>query len=124
MTKYDTDKPIYLQIIDRITKQVIRGEIKPGDRLPSVREMAIQSEVNPNTVQRTYQEMERMGMVETRRGQGTFVTENNTVLIQLKVEMEKQVIERFINGMRELGIEDQNIVHSVQMFLKGGEDRD
>ncbi|AST91463.1 MULTISPECIES: GntR family transcriptional regulator [Sutcliffiella] len=124
MTKYDTDKPIYLQIIDRITKQVIRGEIKPGDKLPSVREMAIQSEVNPNTVQRTYQEMERMGMVETRRGQGTFVTENNTVLIQLKVEMEKQVIERFINGMRELGIEDQNIVHSVQMFLKGGEDRD
>lgn len=124
MTKYDTDKPIYLQIIDRITKQIIRGDIKPGDKLPSVREMAIQSEVNPNTVQRTYQEMERMGMVETRRGQGTFVTENNTVLIQLKVEMEKQVIERFINGMRELGVEDQNIVHSVQMFLKGGEDRD
>jgi GntR family transcriptional regulator len=119
--KYETDKPIYLQIIDRISKEIVRGELKPGDKLPSVREMAIQSGVNPNTIQRTYSEMERMEIVETRRGQGTFVTENEGMLVQLKKGLETKVVESFVRSMREIGASESEIVESVEKFLAEGD---
>ena len=120
VTKYEADKPIYLQIIDKLSKQIVRGELKPGDKLPSVREMAIQSGVNPNTIQRTYSEMERMDMVETKRGQGTFVVERESIVEQLKTNMEEKVVETFIKNMREIGIDDQQVVKSVQKYLQEG----
>ncbi|MGD6775744.1 GntR family transcriptional regulator [Sutcliffiella horikoshii] len=121
--KYDADKPIYLQIIDRISKEIVRGVLKPGDKLPSVREMAIQSGVNPNTIQRTYSEMERMEIVETKRGQGTFVTENEGLLLHLKKAMETKVVESFVQSMREIGASEREIVESVERFLEEGENQ-
>lgn len=120
-TKYESDKPIYLQIIDRISKEIVRGDLKPGDKLPSVREMAIQSGVNPNTIQRTYSEMERMEIVETRRGQGTFVTEDSGMVVQLRKSMEASVVENFVQSMREIGVTETGIIHSVEEFLAKGE---
>lgn len=111
-------KPIYRQIAEKIYFQVIRGEIKPGEKLPSVREMAVQTGVNPNTVQRTYQEMERKGVVETRRGQGTFVTENECVLQDLKEEMKSDIIESFVQRMHELGYQNEHILHSLKKYLE------
>ena len=73
---FHASKPIYMQIADKIIQQMVRHELKSGAKLPSVREMAIQTGVNPNTIQRTYAELERMAIVETKRGQGTFVVEN------------------------------------------------
>ncbi|MCY8268869.1 GntR family transcriptional regulator, partial [Bacillus haynesii] len=64
--EFSASKPIYRQIAEQLFKKMIRGEIKPGEKLPSVRELAVQTQVNPNTIQRTYNEMERMGVVETR----------------------------------------------------------
>ncbi|WP_404449564.1 GntR family transcriptional regulator [Sutcliffiella horikoshii] len=121
--KYDADKPIYLQIIDRISKEIVRGELKPGDKLPSVREMAIQSGVNPNTIQRTYSEMERMEIVVTKRGQGTFVTEDEGMLLRLKKGMETRVVESFVHSMREIGASEKEILESVERFLEKGENR-
>lgn len=120
-TKYESDKPIYLQIIDRISKEIVRGVLKPGDKLPSVREMAIQSGVNPNTIQRTYSEMERMEIVETRRGQGTFVTEDSGMVEHLRKSMEASVVESFVQSMREIGVSETEIIHSVEQFLAKGE---
>ncbi|MGM0836623.1 MAG: GntR family transcriptional regulator [Bacillota bacterium] len=120
-TKYESNKPIYLQIIDRISKEIVRGDLKPGDKLPSVREMAIQSGVNPNTIQRTYSEMERMEIVETRRGQGTFVTEDSGMVVQLRKSMEASVVESFVQSMREIGVTETEIIHSVEEFLAKGE---
>ncbi|MBM7621488.1 GntR family transcriptional regulator [Bacillus tianshenii] len=119
--KYDADKPIYLQIIDRISREIVRGDIKPGDKLPSVREMAIQSGVNPNTIQRTYSELERMEVVETKRGQGTFVTENLGMVVQLKKSMQASVVENFVKSMREIGVVEKEIINSVEEFLSKGE---
>ncbi|WP_404461865.1 GntR family transcriptional regulator [Sutcliffiella horikoshii] len=121
--KYDADKPIYLQIIDRISKEIVRGVLKPGDKLPSVREMAIQSGVNPNTIQRTYSEMERMEIVETKRGQGTFVIDDKGMLMRLKKGMETKVVESFVQSMREIGASEKEIVESVERFLEEGENR-
>lgn len=119
--KYEADKPIYLQIIDRISREIVRGDIKPGDKLPSVREMAIQSGVNPNTIQRTYSELERMEVVETKRGQGTFVTENLGMVVQLKRSMQASVVENFVKSMREIGVVEKEIIYSVEEFLSKGE---
>lgn len=121
--KYDADKPIYLQIIDRISKEIVRGALKPGDKLPSVRDMAIQSGVNPNTIQRTYSEMERMEIVVTKRGQGTFVTEDEGMLVRLKKSMETRVVESFVQSMREIGASEKEILESVERFLEEGENR-
>ena len=73
---FEKDKPIYQQLIDRLSGDIIRRVRKPGDKLPSVREYAIDVGVNANTVQRVYKEMESMELIETRRGQGSFITEN------------------------------------------------
>ncbi|MEK4028702.1 MULTISPECIES: GntR family transcriptional regulator [Bacillaceae] len=117
--EFKTSKPIYRQIADRIIQQFVRGEVSPGEKLPSVREMAIQSGVNPNTIQRTYGELERMGVVETRRGQGTFMTEQSEMKRQLRVEIQREMIETFIQNMRGIGVEDGEIAEAVEQFLSG-----
>ncbi|MFE8703288.1 GntR family transcriptional regulator [Cytobacillus sp. FJAT-54145] len=115
--EFQASKPIYMQIVEKITKQIVRNELSPGDKLPSVREMAIQSGVNPNTIQRTYSELERMEIVETRRGQGTFVSENTEVLQGLKVDLQREIIETFIQNMKDLGFSEEEILKGVNKFL-------
>ncbi|XXM73622.1 GntR family transcriptional regulator [Lysinibacillus sphaericus] len=117
--EYTASKPIYVQIADRIIRGIVRKELKPGDKLPSVREMAIQSGVNPNTIQRTYSELERMDIVETRRGQGTFVTENKEILSVLNEKVQKEVVEQFIRNMEELGLSKQQMIESLEKYGKG-----
>ncbi|KMY54857.1 transcriptional regulator [Bacillus sp. FJAT-27231] len=117
--EFQTSKPIYRQIADRIIQQFVRGEISPGEKLPSVREMAIQSGVNPNTIQRTYGELERMGVVETKRGQGTFMTEQIEMKRQLRTEIQREMIEMFIQNMRGIGVEDREITEAVEQALMG-----
>lgn len=121
--EYTASKPIYLQIADRIIREIVRKELSPGDKLPSVREMAVQSGVNPNTIQRTYSELERMDIVETRRGQGTFVTEKEEVLSVLNEKLQEEVIELFIKNMKELGLSKKQMIISVERYIaeRGGE---
>ncbi|WP_145652636.1 GntR family transcriptional regulator, partial [Bacillus paralicheniformis] len=93
----------------------------PGEKLPSVRELAVQTQVNPNTIQRTYNEMERMGVVETRRGQGTFVVEHTEVIDDLKREMRSEVIGQFVQSMEELGLSKQDMLSELDRFLQKGD---
>lgn len=117
--EFQASKPIYMQIADKINQQIIRGELLPGNKLPSVREMAVQSGVNPNTIQRTYSELERMEIVETRRGQGTFVTENEGMLHQLKLRMQMDIIESFVKNMKELGLTEEDMVSGLKRYFMG-----
>lgn len=114
---FQSSQPIYSQLADRIKRQILRGELKPGEKLPSVREMAVQTNVNPNTVQRTYRELEGMNLVETRRGQGTFVTENAAILNELREQMKVQEISAFVKGMREMGYTNEEIKQGLEDFL-------
>ena len=118
--EYTASKPIYIQIADRIIREIVRKELSPGDKLPSVREMAVQSGVNPNTIQRTYSELERMEIVETRRGQGTFVTEREEVLTVLNEKVQREVIESFIRNMKELGLTKEQMIQGVEKYLGQG----
>lgn len=119
---FAADRPIYLQIIEDFKRRMIRGELKAGDKIPSQREYAQMTKVNPNTVQRAYREMENMGLVETLRGQGTFVKAGEEMLTAVKEEMAKELIENFIREMGELGFGDNEIRLLVERFLeRGGE---
>jgi GntR family transcriptional regulator len=93
--KFSGTAPIYYQIVQKICRQIVRGDIKPGEKLPSVRELAVQFGVNPNTAQRVYMEMERLAVVQVRRGQGTFVTENRERLKQLRDQLKQEKIKSY-----------------------------
>ncbi len=102
---FNSSKPIYLQMVDEVKRALARGELSPGDKIPSHKEQAQMSQVNPNTVQRAYQEMEREGLTETLRGQGTFIRNDPALLARIRSEMAHQAVTSFIAEMRGLGIE-------------------
>ena len=114
---FNATQPIYLQIVQRLCRQVIRGELGTGDKLPSVRDLAVQMGVNPNTAQRVYSELERLQVAETRRGLGTFITENEDRLKQLREELKKEQIGNFIADMQEMGYTASEIVEGVRETL-------
>ena len=111
--EFDNNQPIYLQIMNYIKGEIITGKLKPGDKIPSVRELAAELQINPNTVQRTFQELERETIVETRRGMGRYVTGREETILTIKKEMAQDVLDRFIRGMEELGFGGEDILDAV-----------
>lgn len=108
--EFDPSKPIYQQIIDEFKRAVARGDLSPGDRIPAQRELAQMAGVNPNTVQRAYREMEQLGIVETLRGQGTFIRRDLTALASIREEMAELAVDNFVEEMRGLGFGDWDIL--------------
>nr|WP_249529514.1 GntR family transcriptional regulator [Paenibacillus brevis] len=92
-----------------IKREIVTGKLKAGDKIPSVRELAAELQINPNTVQRTFQELEREEVVETRRGLGRYVTSEEAKIMAIKKEMAGDLIQRFITGMQELGFANKDI---------------
>ncbi|MNI85622.1 HTH-type transcriptional repressor YtrA [compost metagenome] len=111
--EFDNNQPIYLQIMNYLKGEIITGKLKPGDKIPSVRELAAELQINPNTVQRTFQELEREEIVETRRGMGRYVTGREETIMKIKKEMAQDMLDRFIRGMQELGFQSEEIVSAV-----------
>lgn len=101
--EFDPSRPIYQQIIDEFKRAIARGDLNPGERIPAQRELAQAAGVNPNTVQRAYREMEHMGIVETLRGQGTFIRQDTEILDSIRDEMAQIAVDSFVDEMRGLG---------------------
>ena len=114
----DSDRPIYLQLMERIQHDIISGTYKPGDKLPSVRELAIEASVNPNTMQKALSELERIGLVHSRRTSGRFITEDETMIKQLKTETATEHIREFLKLMEHLGFTRLEILELVQDTMK------
>ncbi len=110
---FDSTRPIYMQIIDEVKRAVARNFLKPGGKLPSQRELAQAARVNPNTVQRAYREMEAMGLVETRRGEGTYIREDEGLLATLKSEMAQAAVDSFVRQVIALGLGEAEVVGLV-----------
>ena len=102
--RLDQHSPIYQQIIDEFKRAIARGELKPGDRIPSQRELASMVQVNPNTVQRAYREMGQLGITETLRGQGTFVTQDAGLVDSVRREMAERALVSFVAGDERPGL--------------------
>ena len=111
---FNASKPIYEQVIDEIKKQIARGEIKPGDKLPSQRELAKDIQVNPNTVQRAYREMEILDLVETKRGRGTFIKDDDKVIKEINEQMAHSAVQKFITEMVSIGFEKEEIINLLK----------
>jgi Predicted transcriptional regulators len=94
-------------VIQQIRSAVARGEVALGTKLPSVRELAQQLRINPNTVMRAYQELDRDRLTETRRGQGTFITSDRDQVLGIRGNLASEALKEFIRAMKELGIDRQ-----------------
>ncbi len=86
----DSDRPIYAQLLERIQLQIVSGIYAPGDKLPSVRELAAEASVNPNTMQKAFAELERSGLIVTKRTSGRFVTEDKNMIAQIRTSSQKK----------------------------------
>ena len=108
-------RPIYVQIMDEIRRAVVLGTVKPDDPLPSVRQLAGELKVNPNTVQQAYRELERDGLVYVRRGQGTFVAEEGAVQTDReRKELARMVADRALREAYRNGLSSDDLVEAIR----------
>ena len=113
-----SDRPIFMQIIERIQHSIVSGQYAPGDKLPSVRDLAAQAAVNPNTMQKALSELERSGLVYSKRTSGRFITEDLTMIQELKAALAKEKIETFLESMQKLGFQNEETVALMMESLK------
>lgn len=116
--EFKANVPIYLQVIDDIKKQIVTGELALGDKLPSTRELAVRYQINPNTAVRVYNEMELDGLTFTKRGLGTFVTEDMGKYESIKREMAQFRIVEYVSEMRELGYEKEEMIRAIEDYFE------
>lgn len=106
----DSDRPIFAQLAERIQIQIISGYYSPGAKLPSVRELATEAAVNPNTMQKAFAELERSGLIITQRTNGRQVTEDAELIWRVKAVLAKEHVEAFFLKMRELGYTWEEVI--------------
>ena len=119
--QFRNDMPIYTQIVEQIKVAIVRGEYGSGERLPSVRDMATEAGVNPNTMQRAMAELEREGLVFSQRTSGRQVTENLELIKEAKLSQATKHLESFMNAMGELGLGQDEIIKLIMTAGKGAE---
>ncbi len=115
---FDPKFPIYLQVMEAIRKDILAGRLKPGDKVPSVRELASQLGVNPNTIQKALSELEREGLLESARTSGRFVKENSEATRQALESACQQLSERYVQDMLDLGLKLEDISAYLLAYLK------
>ncbi len=115
--KLDADRPIFIQLVEIIKTDIISGKYKPGDKIAAVRDLAQEAAVNPNTMQRAFSELERLGLVHTERTSGRFVTQDEELIMKLKKEQAEIVINEFLEKMNKIGFEDSTILDLIREAL-------
>lgn len=116
---FNNELPIYLQIIDRFKMEIANGSLKSGDKVPSVRELALSAGVNPNTMQKALSELERDGYLESRRTSGRFVTDRGSQADTLKNDLAHKLCTEFCEGMSKVGFTPEESLMEYENYLKG-----
>jgi len=111
---FRNDQPIYSQLIQRLTAAIVSGVYAPGEKLPSVRELALEAGVNPNTVQRSLTELEREGLVFSQRTAGRVVTENENMIVNAKLRIADERVSELLRSMKALGGGSQEIISLIE----------
>ncbi len=114
----NNDRPIYAQIVEIIQLRIISGHYPAGEKLPSVRELAAEAGVNPNTMQKAFMELERSGLITTMRTSGRIVTEDESMIREVKETIAKQEIENFFKKMREIGFSQEQTLDLARSVYK------
>lgn len=110
---YRDTRPIYEQVVDRFKKLILRGVLRPDDKLPSVRNLAVDLSINPNTIQRAYAELERQGYIYTVKGKGNFVSDSSELFLKYREELFAQ-LKSICKAAFEAGITEEEIVQSIK----------
>ena len=121
---FTSTKPVYIQIAERITASVISGEYKAGEQIPSVRQLALEAAVNPNTVQHAFSELENKGIIVSRGTLGRFVTEDTAVIELCRQKQAEQAVDSFIKKItfQKLSAEGiQNIGPAIELMAEAEE---
>jgi len=118
--EFDNNVPIYIQVINDIKRDIVTGVLPPGERLLSARDLAIKYQINPNTANRIYKELELEELCYTKRGLGTFVTEDQIKVESIREEMSDALIDTFIKGMKELGFLKQQLIDVISERYERG----
>ena len=113
-----SDRPIYTQLIEQITQRIVSGEYIAGEKLPSVRDMAQQAAVNPNTMQKALAELERSGLVHTERTAGRYITEDIEMLKSIKSDLANNQIVEFFEKMNQLGFDRAQTINLIENATK------
>ncbi|PNT92329.1 GntR family transcriptional regulator [Clostridium thermosuccinogenes] len=114
----DSERPVYIQLLEHIQANIISGNFKPGDKLPSVRDLAAEAGVNPNTMQRALTELERMELIYTNRTSGRYITSDIGVIKKLKERSAMNIIEEFLDKMKKIGFNEDEILELLTKALK------
>lgn len=114
----DSDRPIFVQIVEHLQYDIVSGVYAPGQKLPSVRDLAAAASVNPNTMQRALSELERDGYMHSERTSGRFITEDTHMIDELKTRLATAQINEFLPRMERLGLTKEEILNLVEQSIK------
>ena len=114
--------PIYAQLMDTLKRRIITGRYLPGEKLPSVRELAAEAGINPNTVPRAFSELEREGLIYTPRATGKYVTENADEIKSARQTLAKTQVAEFLSNMQSLGYSVGDVIVLLQSFNESEEE--
>lgn len=116
--EFDNNIPIYIQLVDQLKIYIISGRLKPGDKILSVRELAFQTKVNPNTMQKALVELEELGLIYTERTNGKYVTTDIELIEKYKKEYAKKISQKFLFNMKNIGFSNKDAIKYLEN-LKG-----
>ena len=111
---FDNERPIYVQLVEKIRLDIVSGKLKQGERIPSVRELALEARVNPNTMQKALVELEEEGLLYTERTNGKYVTDNKKLIEKIKKELAEEKVSIFLEDMKNIGISRDEIVNYLK----------
>ena len=121
MKEYDNKVPIYMQIIMEMKIRMVSGKLSAGEKIASVRELAQEFEVNPNTMQRALSEMERENLLYTERTSGRFVTTDEGIIMTLRNHLAEQELKRFMEYMEKIGYTKIEMIQKIEEWQREGE---
>ena len=116
----DNNRPIYIQRVERIQMDIVSGVYHAGDKLPSVRELAADAAVNPNTMQKAFTELERSGLVYTQRTNGRYITEDQERISRVREELARECTQSYLSNIRRLGYEREQALALAQKIIEEG----
>ena len=123
IVKFKDNIPIYLQIEQYLYRQIVMGKLQAGQKIPSVRKLAVELTVNVNTVQRALQQMNDQGILYTKRGEGNFVTEDTALLDKTKQSLIDNELDEFVQNMTRLGIKKENLGQVLEEYIQRSENK-
>lgn len=117
--EFNSSVPIYLQLMNALKLQIVSGQLPPGEKMASVRDLAMQYAVNPNTMQKALSELEREHLLFSQRTSGRFVTIETDLIAKLRLEMATQHVDELVGALKEMGFGDDAIIDLIKDYLEG-----